>query len=76
MLFGVLLKIGMFQISILLKHDQVRRLDMQSIFLPTGHNLPLVAQYMFEYHKPEFQNVLNKIENNEYQVLQMLKQYN
>ena len=28
---------------------------------PTGHNLPLVAQYMFEYHKKEFQEVLNKM---------------
>jgi predicted ATPase len=28
---------------------------------PTGHNLPLVAQFMFEYHKNEFNEVLNKM---------------
>jgi predicted ATPase len=28
---------------------------------PTGHNLPLVAQFMFEYHKNEFDKVLNKM---------------
>ena len=29
---------------------------------PTGHNLPLVAQFMFEYHKNEFDNVLLKMQ--------------
>jgi predicted ATPase len=28
---------------------------------PTGNNLPLVAQYMFEYHKIEFDKVLSKM---------------
>jgi predicted ATPase len=28
---------------------------------PTGNNLPLVAQYMYEYHKQEFKEVLTKM---------------
>lgn len=28
---------------------------------PTGNNLPLVAQYMFEYHKESFDKVLDKM---------------
>jgi predicted ATPase len=28
---------------------------------PTGHNLPLVAQFMFEYHKSDFDKVLSKM---------------
>lgn len=29
---------------------------------PTGHNLPLVAQFMYEYHKKEFDEVLYKMQ--------------